>query len=197
MDILKLTKSKTREGILRLFFSDINRKYYLRELERILNIPVGNIRRELLFLEKSGIFSHEKAGNQVYYFLNKDSAIFEELKKIVSKTIGIEGLLRQKLSEIKNIQGAFIFGSFAKNKEDSFSDIDLMIIGKPDESILISKISSIESDLGREINYNIFSIKDIKDGLKKKEVFLEEIMANPKIFIIGNQNDLEKIIERQ
>jgi predicted nucleotidyltransferase len=197
MDILKLTKSKTREGILRLFFSDINRKYYLRELERILNIPVGNIRRELLFLEKSGIFSHEKAGNQVYYFLNKDSAIFEELKKIVSKTIGIEGLLRQKLSEIKNIQGAFIFGSFAKNKEDSFSDIDLMIIGKPDESILISKISSIESDLGREINYNIFSIKDIKDGLKKKEVFLEEIMANPKIFIIGNQNDLEKIIGRQ
>ncbi len=197
MDILKITKSKTREKILQLFFSDINKRYYLRELEKILSISVANIRRELLSLEKAGLFRREKMGNQVYYYLNKENPIFDEFKKIVSKTIGVEARIREGLKKVANIDAAFIFGSFAREKEDSFSDIDLMIIGKPDESILISKISSIESDLRREINYNIFSAKDIKDGLKKKEVFLEEIIANQKIFIIGNQNDLEKIIGRR
>ena len=195
MDIFKLKKSKTREKILRLFFSDLAKKYYLRELERILNVPVGNIRRELLSLKKSGIFKSEKKGNQVYYSVNKQSPIFEEFKRIISKTIGMEGLIKDALKNIKKIKAAFIFGSFAKEKEDSLSDIDLMIIGNPDEDILISKISSVEEKLKREINYNIFSLKDFEKGLKKKEVFLEEIMANSKLFIIGNQNELEKIIE--
>jgi len=197
MDILKLTKSRTREKILKLFFSDIEKKYYLRELERILNLSVGNIRRELLSLEKSGLFKREKMGKQVYYFINKDSPIFEEFKKIVSKTIGVEALIKDALRKIKNIEIAFIYGSFAKGREDSLSDIDLMIIGKPDEDILISKISSTEDQLKREINYSIFSPQDLKRTLKEKEVFLEEIIANPKLFIIGNQNELEKIIRRR
>lgn len=196
MDIFKLTKSKTREKILQLFFSDLTKKYYLRELERILGISVGNVRRELLSLEKSGLFKREKMGNQVYYFLNKKSPIFEELKRIVSKTIGVEGLLKKKLTKIKGIKIAFLYGSFAKDKEDSLSDIDLMIIGNPDEDILISKISSTEEELRREINYNIFSLQDFKKGLEKKEVFLEEIIAEPKLFIIGDQNELERIIKR-
>jgi len=197
MDILKITKSKTREKILRFFFSDINKKYYLRQLEKILSISVANIRRELLSLEKVGLFKRDKIGNQVYYYLNKENPIFDEFKKIVSKTIGAEARIKEGLKKVANIDVAFIFGSFARNREDSFSDIDLMIIGRPDEDKLISKTSSIETDLGREINYNIFSAKDFREKLRKKEVFLEEIMANPKIFIIGNQNDLEKIIGRQ
>ena len=194
MDIFKLKKSKTREKILRLFFSDLAKKYYLRELERILDVPVGNIRRELLSLKKSSIFKSEKIGNQVYYSVNKQSPIFEEFKRIISKTIGMEGLIKDALKNIEEIKAAFIFGSFAKEKEDSLSDIDLMIIGNPDEDILISKISSVEEKLKREINYNIFSLKDFEKGLKKKEVFLEGIVANSKLFIIGNQNELEKII---
>lgn len=195
MEILKLTKSKTREKILRLFFSDTNRKHYLRELERILSLSVGNIRRELLFLEKTGIFKHEKMGNQVYYFLNKNSSIFEEFKKIISKTIGVQGSLNQELSKIKNIQIAFIFGSFAKNCEDSFSDIDLMIIGNPDEDKLISIISVLEDELNREINYNIFSVEDFRKGLKNQEIFLKQIINDPKIFIINNENEFRKIIK--
>lgn len=197
MDILRLTKSKTRKKILQLFFSDPNKKYYLRELERILEISVGNIRRELLSLEKSGLFKREEMGKQVYYSLNEKSPIFEEFKRIVSKTIGIEGTLRKTLQKIKDIDVAFIYGSFARQKEDSLSDIDLMIIGKPDEDILISKISLLEDELKREINYSIFSPQDFKKGLEKKEVFLEEIMENPKLFIIGNQNELEKIVKRR
>jgi predicted nucleotidyltransferase len=193
MDILKLKTSKTRKKILQLFFSDTGKKYYLRQLERILNIPVGNIRRELLSLEKSGLFKREEIGKQVYYSVNKESPIFEEFKKIVSKTIGLEGSLQKALRKIKNIKIAFIFGSFAKGKEDTFSDIDLMIIGNPDEDLLVSKIIQLEKQLDREINYHIFSEADWKKRLKGKDSFLENVLSQPKIFLIGKKDELSRI----
>jgi len=109
MDILKITNSKIRKAIFGLYFAHPEKKYYLRELERILDLPVQNIRREFLVLEKNGIFTREKQGNQVYYFLNTDSPIFSEMKSIVSKTIGAQGELKKSLISIKGIKTAFVF----------------------------------------------------------------------------------------
>lgn len=195
MNIFTITKSKTREKILRFFFSDIKKKYYLRELERILNISVGNIRRELLSLEKLGLFRHEKMGNQVYYFINTKSPIFQELKSIISKTIGLEGTIKKEFAKIKGIEIVFIYGSFARGKEDSFSDIDIFIIGSIHEDILIKAIQRIEQKLSREVNYVIFTKNDLIKSLNKKNVFLKDVLLGKKIFLIGDKNDLEKIIK--
>jgi predicted nucleotidyltransferase len=196
MDILNLKKSKTKAKILQLFFSDPAKSYYLRELERILNISVGTIRREILSLEKSGLFKSRRQGNLLYFFLNQAHPLYQELKSIIFKTIGIEGQLRAALKNIKNIKAAFIFGSFARGAEDTFSDVDLMIIGKPNEDTLIRKISPIEKSLDREINYSIFSLEDFRNGLKTHEIFLEDILKSSKIFIIGKKDVVEKIIKK-
>jgi len=98
---------------------------------------------------------------------------------------------------LKNIKLAFVFGSFARNKEDYYSDVDLMIIGKPDENKIVTIVSKIETEISREINYSIFSANDFKKGIHEKEVFLEEIIDKPKIFIISDQNELAKIIGKR
>lgn len=183
MDITKITKSKTREKILQLFFSNIDKKYYLRELERILEISVGNIRRELLMLETAGLFERERVGSEVYYSLNKNSAIFGDFKNIIYKTIGLEGTLKKGLKKLEGITNAFIFGSFAKNKESLASDIDLMVIGDVDEDALISKISKLESVCGREINYHLIDNKEWEEKSKNSS-FIKTIMKGPKINII-------------
>ena len=193
MDILKITNSKTRKAIFELYFARPEKKYYLRELERILNFPVQNIRRELLVLEKNGIFTREKHGNQVYYSLNTNSPIFSEIKSIVSKTIGAQGELEKALISIKGIKTAFIFGSFANGKEDSLSDIDLMIVGEIDENILVRKISKLENKLDREINYHIFSQKEFAKRVKGKDFFISGILSKPVIFLIGNDEDIPRV----
>jgi len=184
MDIFRITKSKTREKILQLFFSDIGKKYYLRELEKILSLSVANIRRELLSLEKTGLFKKEKVGNQVYYFLNKNSALFNDYKNIIFKTIGAEGTLRKELKKVKGIKRAFIFGSFAKNKEHSSSDVDLMIIGDNiDENELIKKITKLEQSFGREINYHLWGEQEFEKKAET-ESFIRSILEEPKIELI-------------
>ena len=59
MDMFPSTKSKLRKELLVLYFTNPNKKYYLRELERILNFSVGNIRRESIKLESAGLFLSE------------------------------------------------------------------------------------------------------------------------------------------
>lgn len=85
VNLLNLNQSKERQKLLKLYFSNPEKRYYLRQLEKILNIPVGNIRRELLRLEEAGIFIFEKVGNLSYYSLNKKYPIFKELKSIIFK----------------------------------------------------------------------------------------------------------------
>ena len=103
MDISKIFKSKTRKALFRLYFTNPDKEYYLRELERLLDIPVSMIHKELLRLEVDGIFSSEKKGNLNYFYLNKTYPLFEELKSIVFKTIGIQALLKETLENLNSL----------------------------------------------------------------------------------------------
>lgn len=190
MDITKIFKSKTREAIFRLLFTNPESSYYLRELERLLSIPVSMIRKELMRLEKEGIVASSRKGNLVFYSLNKTYPLFEEIKSIVMKTVGAAGLLKEALSKINGIEVCFIYGSFAKSQERAGSDIDLFIVGQVDEDALIREIKRIEELLRREINYVIFTYQEYKKRKKAKDAFIHEILGGPKIFLIGEQSEL-------
>jgi len=185
--------SPLREKIFAYFLTNPHSKLYVREAARILDVDPGNLAKEMIALENEKIFFSEKRGSLKIYSLNTNHPLFPELKRIAEKTFGAENQLRESLKGIKNIKIAFIFGSFASKKQDEWSDIDLFFVGNPNEDDLIKKISGLESRLGREINYNIFSLDDLRKKLKRGEVFLKEIIKKPKIFLIGNKNDLEKI----
>jgi len=190
LQTLYLTKSKIRQEILRLYFSNVSRKYYLREMERLLGYSAGNIRRELLRLCGDDFFKTQKVGNLVYYSLNQDHPLFNEIKNIVFKTIGIEASLRASLSSLKNIRVAFIFGSFASQNEKETSDIDVLIIGKPDMSLLNEKVRDLEQKLKREINSSVYGQTEYQAKKKSKSGFIMELLKRPKIMLIGSEDGL-------
>ncbi|MFA5369147.1 MAG: nucleotidyltransferase domain-containing protein [Candidatus Omnitrophota bacterium] len=190
MDIVKIFNSKARQAIFRLYFTNPEKAFYLRELERELGIPVSMLRKELVNLEKEGIFKSDKKGNLLYYSLNRQYSLFDELKSIVSKTVGIRASLLKILTQIKCIDIAFIYGSYAKNSENAKSDIDLFLIGNPDEDILIEKINKLEKQLKREVNYSIYSKSDFIKKKKEKDPFVSDLIKNKKLFLIGDKNEL-------
>lgn len=190
MDALHITKSKIRQDVLGLFYTNQSKKYYLRELERILGYSAGSIRRELLKFQKDNLFKTEKVGNLLYYSLNTKHPLFKELKSIITKSIGIEKVLKEALKSLKGIKIAFIYGSFAEGKERASSDIDLMIIGNPDTSLLNEKLCELEKKLTREINPTVYSLAEYKSRRKARSGFILNLLKNPKILLIGEENDL-------
>lgn len=188
---LSFTKNQTL--ILEIFFNHPEKSYYLRELARLIGKEPGVFQRDINKLVEKGILNSQYQARSRFFQLNKKHPLYRELKSVFLKTVGVVGKLKEILKDIQGIKTAFIFGSFAKEKEDSFSDIDLMLVGKPDEDLLISGISKLEGQIEREINYHIFSPRDWQKKLKEKNSFLENILSQPKIFLIGKKDDLPRI----
>lgn len=182
----EISKSKLRQKLLSYFFANLQANLYLREVSAILNEDAGNLSKELVRLEKAGIFVSNSRGKQKYFSLNKNYVLFKELKSVVSKTIGVEASLREIMDSDSGIKTAFVYGSFAQNKETSSSDIDLLLIGKPQESKLMKKIDNLENSLGREINFTVYSEKDFANCIKSKNSFILNLIKRPKIFLKGD-----------
>jgi len=184
-----VTKSRVRQDILTLFFSNPSKKYYLRELERLLAYSAGNIRRELLKFMKDDLFLTEKVANLLYYSLNTKHPLYKELKNIVLKTSGIIARIKKELSSVKNIETSFIYGSLASGKTKATSDIDIIIIGNPKTSDIVEKFRILEEKFGREINFTIYTKSEFTEKKIKTE-FIKDILKKPKIFLIGSENEI-------
>jgi predicted nucleotidyltransferase len=190
IDSLAIFKSRIRRDLLALFFGAPSRRYYLRELERLLGYSAGSIRRELLKFTKDRIFLTERVGNLVYYSLNTGHPLYEELKSLVSKTVGIAGSLKREISPIKGIAAAFIYGSCASGEDTAESDIDLMIIGDPDVSAVNRKLSRLENQFKRDINVSIHTVKEYRRRKKEQRGFILELLRRPKIMLSGDEDAL-------
>jgi len=190
VNFFEITRSRLRQKVLSYFFTNPEANLYLREIASILKEDPGNLSKELTKLEKEKIFNSLVKGNQKYFSLNKNYPLYKELKSIIFKTIGVEGSLRQIMESLEGIKLSFIYGSFAKNRQNSASDIDLLILGNPEEDKLNERIEDLEKRLQREINYNIYSEEEYKKRIKKRDSFILNILKSPKIILKGKINGI-------
>ena len=180
-----IISSKTKRELLKLFMTKPDRSFYVREISRLIIEPVNAVNRELRYLEKAGLISFEKRGNQKHYSVIKESPLYPDLKRLIYTTVGLGDYLREKFAEPEQIELAFVYGSVANNSEIAKSDIDLFMVGEIDENKLHKVISQIEKDLNRTVNYTLMSEKEFTERCKKKEAFINRVLSRPKIVLKG------------
>jgi len=175
--------------ILKLLYTNPDKKYYLQELARLIGKKAGVLQKAVNYLVKEKIVLDERKGNLRLLFINKTHPLYHEIQSIIFKTIGVEGGLREALKKIKNIRFAFIYGSFAKNTSDAISDIDLCIIGDVKMREIIRALSYEEKALQREINYVLYSPNEFKRKMTGNDPFITEILIGA-VFLIGTYEKL-------
>jgi predicted nucleotidyltransferase len=183
-----LITSKTRVKLLTLFLLNPGNEYYIREISRTTNENINAVRRELANLESFGLITGQKKGNQQYYTVNTGHFLYAELQKIVLKTEGVAGIIKESLAR-EEITCMFIYGSFARGTAGAKSDIDLFIVGNVDEDRLIPIIHSCENATGREINYTLMTAGELGKRKKSKDPFVKNVMLEEKILISGTCDD--------
>lgn len=185
--------SKVRQRVLALIFGHPERSFYTSEIVRRIDSGTGAVERELSRLQRSGLVSVERIGNQKHFRANRESPVFAELQSLVLKTVGLTESLRKALEPYSNkIKFAFVYGSVAKGSDTARSDIDLMVIG--DEltySDLYSALQNAETLLQRKVSPLFLSVKDWRRKASRKDSFANKIKAQPKLFIVGSEKDIE------
>lgn len=183
--------SEYRRRVLALLLLHPDERYHVREIARLTNTTAGTLHRELSKLAKSKVLLREQSGNQVYYQANRNFPIYTELASILKKTSGLVDVLFDFLTPLaEKIEVAFVFGSVAKGTENLGSDIDVLIIGEVDFTEAVEALYAAQASLGREINPKIYSREQWKASLQKQDLFIQEVLNNPKLFIMGAEHDL-------
>jgi len=189
----ELFSSRARVEILKLFLFNPENSFYQRQISTLTRQSIRGVQREAERLEKIGLIEKSIQGNRIYYKVNKKCPIFEELKRILFKSVGIAEVLKENLKKSDNIKIAFIYGSYAKAEENLLSDIDLLIIGSINSKELSSLLSKPKRELSREINYAVFPLQEFRKKVRQKDHFLNTILKEKKIFIIGDENQVKAI----
>lgn len=172
------------QKLLIYFFINQNEKRYLSELAKILDVDTKNLDTKLKELVKEGLFKSETVGRQKYYSINKEYPLFDEYKKIVDKTIGIEYMLKNSLKKIKGLKNLYIFGSYASNKMNVSSDIDVLAIGSHKILDIQKQILSLQHFLRREINLINFDEKEFNNKIKNQDPFLTNVFKKQIIKVL-------------
>ncbi len=191
----ELFSSKARIEILKLFIFNPKDRFYQRQISLESKQPIRAVQREVEKLEKIGLIKKSIAGNRVYYSVNNACPIYGELKGIIFKAAGIAAVLKAELSKSKGIRAAFIYGSYAEDKEGPSSDIDLMTIGNISSRELSKILSGPKAELSREINYAVFTPAEFRDKIEEGDHFLNTVLRKKKIFIIGSENELKGVVK--
>jgi predicted nucleotidyltransferase len=192
---ISILKSKTRAAILETFFKDPEKEYYMRQLEEMTGYSVGNIRREMVRLQSGGIFHVRSMGNMRLYKLNKNYPLYDEIKSIVRKTVGIEGGMKQALERFKEVEYAFIYGSYAESREHSLSDVDVIIIGDLIPRAIKAALYEYQSKAGREINSIVYTRSEFLRKIAEKNHFVFSIVKAKKIFIKGDEGEFGRFVQ--
>lgn len=192
--INKLISSKARVEIMKLFLFNPHDNYYQRQIASLTHQPIRAVQRELERLVGIGLIMKSPQGNRYYYKVNTGCSIYPELKSVFLKTVGLFSILKAHLSNKEDIGVAFVYGSYAKDQENSMSDIDLMVIGQISSRRLSSILAEAKTELGREINYVVFTEDEFRQKAKKKDHFVSSVLKDKKVFIVGDEDELRKVI---
>lgn len=177
-------RSKITQAVLGYFMLHEDAELYVNEISRRLGLDDGNLSRKLRELERVGLFKSRERGNERYYSLNDSFPLLKEYRRIILKTVGIEKTLQDALRRLPGLERAYLFGSYAANRMDPASDIDLLVVGNHDTVDLRRQIAEIEKSIDREINTISMSQAEYQRRLKS-DPLVRSIEKAKKIRLIG------------
>jgi predicted nucleotidyltransferase len=166
---------------------------HVREIARAIGKAPGTLLRELNALAAAGVLVRKPLGNQVHFQANPACPIYEDLRNILKKTVGVADVLREALAPLApKIRAAFVYGSIARGAERPGSDLDLMVVGEARFADVVAALAPAQEALRREVNPNLYPALEFRKKLAARDPFLGRVLAERKIFVVGGDDDLGK-----
>ena len=152
----ELITSKTRLRLLIKFFISQANRGYLNGLATEMGESTNAIRKELNHLQGAGYLEKVKVDNKVEYKADTKHPLFEVLRKVVMKHLGLEDIVDNVLERMGNVEQIILVGDYA-NGQDS-GKIEIFLIGNDLNMDYISQLESkIEKLIKRKVSFYLAS----------------------------------------
>ncbi len=187
--LTELLSSRVRAEVFRALFGVVPAELHGRDLARSCGVNEASLRHELRRLVRLGLVRARRRGNRVYYSADDSHPLHPEIHRLVLKTSGLVDVLREAIDATRTTV-AFVFGSVATETSGASSDIDLLVIGGLTLRELATALQGAAERVGREINPHRLTEEEYRQRLERGDHFVTHVIAGPKIFVVGSQDDL-------
>ena len=183
---------KGRQRVLAVLFGNPGRSFYANEVIALAQSGTGAVQRELAALSEAGLITITWQGNQKHYQANAAAPIFEELRGLVLKTMGLADVLLAALAPLATqISLAWVYGSVAKRQDTAQSDVDVMIVSDSlGYADVFGALEGAAVSLGRKVNPAIYLPAELARRIAQDNAFVTRVLEQPKIWLIGNEDQL-------
>lgn len=147
--LTELFTSKTRIKLLMKLFLNPEVSCYLRELAGEFDTSPNAIKTELDSLAGAGYLTKKQNGRSLYFRANKKHPFFPEISSIVRKTLGIDRLIEQVMTDLGHVEAVYILDDYALGKDTGL--IDVLVVGEVDKEKLGNLAFITEGKINRKI----------------------------------------------
>ncbi len=152
----ELITSKTRLRLLIKFFISQANRGYLNGLATEMGESTNSIRKELNHLHDAGYLSKVKNDNKIEYQANSKHPLYEVLRKVVLKHLGLEDVVETVLDRMGNVKKIILVGDYAQGNDTG--NIEVFLIGKDLNMDYISQLEDkIEKLIKRKVSFYLAS----------------------------------------
>lgn len=185
--------SAVQQRVLGLLFGQPDRRFQSAELIQLADGGTGAVHRQLQRLAESGLVTVTRVGNQKHYQANPGSPIFQELRGLIVKTVGIVDPLKKALAPLADrIRAAFVYGSVAKGTDTAQSDVDLLVVSDelhyPD---LYEALQPAEAALARAVNPTVITLESLRQQREQAESFVARLLEQPRLTVLGSNDGFD------
>ncbi|OGH89786.1 MAG: hypothetical protein A2507_02585, partial [Candidatus Magasanikbacteria bacterium RIFOXYD12_FULL_33_17] len=180
----QLFGSKTRLKLLRIFYTESDKAFFVRELSRVVGVQINAVRRELEILVSMDIVREKEVkekdntnelevGEKLrkYYELNPESIIYSELQALLikDKVVGQKEFIKEFEDKMADTQLLVLSGEFTNDKK---APTDLLVVGKIKPRVLAKIVEDYEKDFGFNIRYTVMTEEEFFDRRYVMDKFL-------------------------
>ena len=186
-----LFRSSLQARLLGLVFLSGKDAWTTRELADRLDVTSISVHRELLRALKAGLVVRDSVGRTFLYRAATDSPVYEPLRLLLERTVGVEAQLRRALEDVAGVETAFIYGSFAEGTDiRPTSDVDVVVLGQPDPHLLRRRLRDVERRIGREIDLLSYAPEELAQLAARGNSLARRIVRGPKKPLVGSSDAL-------
>ena len=181
--------------ILALLLLHPDQEFYQREISERIQSTVLQTQRALKRIQDAGLVEKSRRGNRAYYRAIREHPAYEDLKRVLVKTVALGDQLRAALRPFAGqVRLAFIYGSMASGEEVAYSDVDLLVVGQLSSRQAAKILGPLGRNLGREFNATVYPEKEFRSKARKGNQFLKQVMSDPKIWLVGDDDELAALV---
>lgn len=189
LPILPIFRSGLQARLLALLFLH-EREWPGADLARRVGAPRQTVNDEMRRLEAAGLVVASETGTAKLYRAATESPLYEPLRELVEKTLGVESALKRVLADVSGIEVASIYGSWAAERLRPASDIDVLVVGDVSFDEVADAVREVEELAGREIGITVYTREELEEQIRSGSGFVRNVLSREVKPLVGDPETL-------